>query len=39
MPFVIPAAVSVLFLKERLTILNWIGIALAVFAIAVLGLV
>ncbi|HEX7319577.1 MAG TPA: DMT family transporter [bacterium] len=36
--FIVTAAVSVLFLKERLTLLNWIGIAIAVIAIAILGL-
>jgi uncharacterized membrane protein len=35
--FIVTAAASVLFLKERLTFSNWIGIALAVLAIAVLG--
>jgi len=35
--FIVTAAASVLFLKERLTFSNWTGIALAVIAIAVLG--
>jgi drug/metabolite transporter (DMT)-like permease len=35
--FIVTAAASVLFLKERLTFLNWIGITIAVIAIAVLG--